>query len=130
MTDSAGETSRRKRLKACPQCDTLCHISTKKCADCEYQFYTRRKRRTPKKLADWKTLKRGDKIKVFGGDYYKLGELIIDMSNSGIYFVEHITEEGVGMRGAGGYAFQNMVREGESPSGIIRVIPKIALMKQ
>lgn len=112
--------------KKCKECDNVLPAATKKCNKCGYVFFERRKRRLPKNLIDWKTLKPKQEIKLYGADYYKINEEeTIDMSNNGKYTVVDIDEKGLVLYGKNGFCYQNMVNSGLCEAGFIRVIPKI-----
>lgn len=99
--------------------------ATKKCKGCGHSFFSVRKKKLSKAEFNWKELKRGDRIRIYGGDYCIIDDIFIDMSHSGTFTVTGIDDQGLLLSGKMGFCYQNMVRDGKSPSGIVRVIPRI-----
>ena len=120
-----------KALKTCPHCGSDVHVCKKFCY-CGYQFYIRRERKLKKsELIDWKSLEKGDKIRLYCNDYFEMpnGETI-DMGNSGCYEVKDIKEDGLVLFNKHGYVFQNMIKDGVSEvTQIVCNIPKIKRIK-
>lgn len=87
-------------LKVCPDCQEKCHARLAECKECGFVFY--KKKRSI--IEDWKSLQRGDRIRVVGrsGNYYikKNGDKTY-FTDAGIYSVREVRYNGLVVIGTG-----------------------------
>lgn len=87
--------------KLCPSCSTGNGPRSFSCKNCGYDFVFKPKSKEQKqtkivKNIDWRTLQKGDKIKVKGGPYYmNKQQESIPMGYRGKFIVEGIEEDGI-----------------------------------
>ena len=119
MTEIKTKTKKRRGApeKVCPDCQQRCHARLATCKKCGFVFYKKKK----SIIEDWKSLQRGDYIRVVGrsGTYYikENGDRIY-FTDAGIYCVREIHHNGLIVTGAGraahGYEFLYMGSEKKS----------------
>lgn len=89
-----------KGKKSCSKCGAMCGARAYACVQCGNHFVFKdtgkvRKNKKFIKIVDWKSLEKGDKIKVKGGPYYINGQESISMGHKGSFMVESIDEHGI-----------------------------------
>lgn len=89
-----------KGKKSCKKCGALCGARAYACTECGsgFTFKESIKIKKNKKFIkiDWKSLEKGDKIKVKGGPYYLTCEQqSISMGHKGSFIVDSIDENGI-----------------------------------
>lgn len=112
MSDSQPKIKRGQKL--CPNCNTINGVRTFVCKNCEAEFKMKKGRKRPrtKKVEDYKTLERGDTIKVVGGSgpYHtsrETGERTY-MIDRGKYTVISTDITGIQVYGPNGYGYLYM----------------------
>ena len=88
-----------KGKKSCKKCGALCGARAYVCAECGSNFTFKDSVKTKKNKRfikiDWKSLEKGDRIKVKGGPYYSNGQESISMGHKGSFMVESLDENGI-----------------------------------
>ncbi len=103
-------SEKRRGQKICSECGTANGVRAYECKQCDHPFVMKKRRRGPrnKLVENYKDLKKGDEIRVVGGngDYYK------DSDGNKHYFVErgkykvHKTDDkGIQCYGKHGYTY-------------------------
>lgn len=100
-------------VKTCPKCSAANGPRSYACKNCEYPFSFKPQSKEKKntkiiKDVDWRTLQKGDRIKVGGGPYFvsSSGESI-SMGYRGKFLVQSLDEKGIiatGINKHSGYA--------------------------
>ena len=86
--------------KVCPSCGTTTGPRAYSCKNCNHVFVfkaTSKEHKNTKIIRnfDWKSLKKGDKIKVSGGPYYLHEGELIPMGYRGKFIVEAVDSKGI-----------------------------------
>ena len=134
MSNSQPKLGRGK--KVCSHCGTVNGVRSFECKNCGQAFKMKKgpKGIRKKKVEDFKSLQRGDWIKVVGGSgpYYtdRDGEKYY-MVDRGKYIVEYTDSEGIHAYGDTGYNYLYMGKRCPSPlmDSLVRSPCKIMLLK-
>ena len=134
MSNSQPKLGRGKKI--CKHCNTINGVRSFECKNCGQPFKMKKgpKGIRKKKVKDFKTLQRGDWIKVVGGSgpYYtdRDGEKYY-MVDRGKYIVEYTDSEGIHAYGDTGYNYLYMGKRCPSPlmDSLVRSPCKIMLLK-
>ena len=134
MSNSQPKLGRGK--KVCSHCGTVNGVRSFECKNCGQEFKMKKgpKGIRKKKVEDFKSLQRGDWIKVVGGSgpYYtdRDGEKYY-MVDRGKYIVEYTDSEGIHAYGDTGYNYLYMGKRCPSPlmDSLVRSPCKIMLLK-
>lgn len=118
MSDSQPKVKRGQKL--CSECGTINGVRAFVCKNCEAEFKMKKGRKRPRKkqVEDFKTLERGDTIRVVGGSGpYYTGEdgersYLIDR---GKYTVISTDDNGIQVYGPNGYGYLYMGKIKPSP---------------
>lgn len=127
---------KKRGQKICIHCNTANGVRSYECKNCGQEFKMKKPPRgiRKKQIEDFKSLNKGDKIKVVGGS----GTYFLDdngersyMVERGIYTVSHTDEQGIHAYGKTGYNYLYMGKRCTSPmlDSIIRSPCKILLLK-
>lgn len=125
--------------KTCSKCGTSNGPRAFVCKNCNAQFTFKaksREQRTTKfiKNFDWRTLEKGDKIKVSGGPYFFTNGEMIHMGYRGKFIVESIDAQGIrawGIEKQSGFAHIYMGRDTQNrETGVWKVKHKILKIKK
>jgi len=128
-----------KGKKTCPKCDTMTGPRAYACKKCNYVFSFKMKskeERTTKviKNIDWRTLEKGDKIKVTGGPYFVSKGDFIPMGYRGKFIVEGIDDNGIkawGIDKSTGFAHIYMGRDYQNPeTGVWKTKHRLLKLKK
>lgn len=121
--------------KLCENCHSNQGVRTRVCKICSHEFPAPQQRLNFKKRklkieeCDWKTLKKGDKIRVFkhGGTSFICDDMVYNIERNGIYFVHHLTKDGIiaNDKKSGGRNFIYMGQKKENKFGFINSPHKI-----
>jgi hypothetical protein len=89
-----------KGKKACPDCGTTTGPRAYCCKKCNHIFIFKPKSKEAKNTkiiqkVDWKTLVKGERIKVAGGPYYVSKGEFIPMGYRGRFVVESVDDKGI-----------------------------------
>lgn len=122
--------------KVCSHCQTINGVRSYECKNCGQEFKMKKapKGIRKKRIEDFKTLQKGDWIKVVGGsgpfftDEYGEKSYMVDR---GKYLVDHIDNQGIHAYGDTGYNYLYMGKRCPSPmlESITRSPCKILLLK-
>lgn len=121
-----------KGKKTCPVCGFLNALRSSKCkgADCDHKFY---ETEDEKNHVDWRTLQRGQMIRVLqgSGPVARTRDIEECIGSYGKFIVFNVTTDGIMSYGSCGLEFIYMgeEREGKLP-GVILKPHKIRLVKQ
>ena len=126
----------KRGQKICSHCNTANGVRSYECKSCGQEFTMKKKPKgiRKKQVENFKTLQKGDWIKVVGGSgpYYEdsEGERAYFV-NRGKYKVEYTDNEGIHAHGDSGYNYLYMGKSCPSPllDSIIRSPCKILLLK-
>jgi hypothetical protein len=126
---------KKRGVKYCSECETENGVRAYECKECDHPFKMKKSRRgiRRKEVLDFKTLKKGDVIRVVGGsgDYYegRDGERQY-FTDRGRYKVEGIDHQGIKAFGDHGYTYLYMGETCPSDlvSGVIKAPHKIQLL--
>ncbi len=126
----------KRGQKLCTHCNTVNGVRSFECKNCGQAFKMKKgpKGIRKKKIEDFKSLQRGDWIKVVGGSgpYYtdRDGEKYY-MVDRGKYIVEYTDSEGIHAYGDTGYNYLYMGKRCPSPimDSLVRSPCKIMLLK-
>ena len=126
----------KRGQKLCTHCNTVNGVRSFECKNCGQAFKMKKgpKGIRKKKVEDFKSLQRGDWIKVVGGSgpYYtdRDGEKYY-MVDRGKYIVEYTDSEGIHAYGDTGYNYLYMGKRCPSPlmDSLVRSPCKIMLLK-
>ena len=112
MSNSQPKLSRGK--KTCSECGTVTGVRSFVCPNCEHEFKMKKGRKRPRKkeVKDFKTLEKGDSIRVVGGSgpYYtspETGERMY-LVDRGKYTVISTDDNGIQVYGQNGYGYLYM----------------------
>ena len=128
-----------KGQKTCSKCGTFNGPRAFVCKNCNTQFAFKAKSKEHKttkliKNFDWRTLEKGDKIKVTGGPYFFTNGEFIPMGYRGKFIVESIDAQGIrawGIERQSGFAHIYMGRDVQNrETGVWKVKHKIAKIKK
>lgn len=126
---------KKRGVKYCSECETENGVRAYECKNCDHPFKMKKGRRGIRKklVEDFKTLKKGDVIKVVGGsgDYYegRDGERQY-FTDRGRYTVVDTDHTGIKAYGPHGYTYLYMGKKCPSTlvSGITKAPHKILLL--
>lgn len=127
-----------KGRKLCPKCGTGNGPRSYACKNCEYSFSFKPQSKEKKntkiiKDIDWRTLQKGDRIKVGGGPYFMSGGESIPMGYRGKFVVQSLDENGIiatGIDRHSGYAHIYMGRDFQNKeTGVWKIKHRLVKLK-
>jgi len=119
--------TKKRGVKYCSECETENGVRAYECKNCDHPFKMKKGRRGPrrKKVEDFRTLKRGDIIRVMGGsgDFYvgRDGEKQY-FTDRGKYSVWGVDNQGIKAYGPHGFTYLYMGKR--CPSKIVDGVTK------
>ena len=116
--------------KTCTKCEEECGVRTKTCPNCGQKFATKTLKKTKKGIPiDWKSLVKGDRIKILKGSGPYFQAKNVDkhsMGYHGNFTVHRINLDGIIVCGKFGYGYVYMGEKDYcAQTGIIKVPHKI-----
>lgn len=137
ITRKGSKVKIKRGQKLCKTCNTINGVRSFFCKNCDAEFKMKKARRgiRKKRIEDYKTLTRGDIIKVVGGSgpYYldKKGDKHYFVDR-GKYTVQSTDSQGIRVYGKHGYGYLYMGKKCKSDllDSIIKVPCKIVLLNK